>query len=169
MFCNAEILGLRDNVLDMNSTDFDETLAVNILGSALAIKHSARAMVERKIRGSIISTASIEATLVCAAPIEIRVNCISHYGIATPMVMNAFGVEKDEVNRRLEMNQNLKGELLSTKNIVEATLFLASDESAYISGHNLAVDGVLTSKMMTALAKFKFMTSGERNYLEVNL
>lgn len=70
MFCNAEILGLRDNVLDMNSTDFDETLAVNILGSALAIKHSARAMVERKIRGSIISTASIEATLVCAAPIE---------------------------------------------------------------------------------------------------
>lgn len=64
------------------------------------------------------------------------------------MVMNAFGVEKDEVNRRLEMNQNLKGELLSTKNIVEATLFLASDESAYISGHNLAVDGVLTSKMM---------------------
>lgn len=36
---------------------------------------------------------------------------------------------------------NLKGVVLKAKHIAEAALFLASDESVYISGHNLVVDG----------------------------
>jgi NAD(P)-dependent dehydrogenase (short-subunit alcohol dehydrogenase family) len=39
---------------------------------------------------------------------------------------------------------NLKGIVLKARHIAEAALFLASDESAYISGHNLAVDGGFT-------------------------
>lgn len=36
---------------------------------------------------------------------------------------------------------NLKGITLKATHIAEAALFLASEESAYISGHNLVVDG----------------------------
>lgn len=47
---------------------------------------------------------------------------------------------------------NMKGETLRTKDIAEAALFLASDESRYISGHNLVVDGgVTTSKNCVGL------------------
>ena len=46
----------------------------------------------------------------------------------------------------------LKGNMLRPRDIAEAVLFLASDESRYISGHNLVVDdGVTTSRNLIGL------------------
>ncbi|CAN4110430.1 unnamed protein product [Withania somnifera] len=167
MFSNVGTLNFC-SILDMDVTTFDETMVVNARGSALAVKHAAKVMVAEKIRGSIICTASLEGILAGAAslayvaskhavvgivkaaarelgPHGIRVNGVSPYGIATPLVCKAYGLDAAPLEAAICGNAHLKGVTLSTTHVAQAALFLASDESAYISGQNLAVDGSLSS------------------------
>ncbi|KAG5553508.1 hypothetical protein RHGRI_011406 [Rhododendron griersonianum] len=59
MYSNAGIMGSWGSILDMDMEEgFDRTMAVNLRGPALCIKHATRAMVKRQVRGSIICTAS---------------------------------------------------------------------------------------------------------------
>lgn len=164
LFSNAGIIGSLSGILELDLGEFEKTMATNVVGTAAMIKHAARAMVEKKIRGSIICTTSVSASvggtgpngyttskhavlgLVKSACSElggygIRVNSISPYGIATPLSCRAYNLEPHEVEASTYCNANLKGVVLKAKHIAEAALFLASDEAVYISGHNLVVDG----------------------------
>ncbi|KAJ7973118.1 Short-chain dehydrogenase/reductase [Quillaja saponaria] len=167
LFSNAGIIGPMTGILELDVNGFDNTMATNVRGAAVAIKHSARAMVAKKIRGSIICTASVAASLGGTGPNAyttskhalaglvhsacselgahgIRVNCISPFGVATPLSCRAFNLQPSEVEANSYAIANLKGIVLKARHIAEAALFLASDESVYISGHNLVVDGGFT-------------------------
>lgn len=165
MFSNAGIEGgMCSSILEFDLNEFDNNMAINVRGSVAAIKHAARIMVERKIRGSIICTASVAASVAGTGGHDyvtskhgllglvrstcgelgaygIRVNSISPYAVATPLACRALNMEVSEVEAMGNDSANLKGITLKATHIAEAALFLASEESAYISGHNLVVDG----------------------------
>ncbi|GAB4833326.1 hypothetical protein Ancab_031571 [Ancistrocladus abbreviatus] len=114
--------------------------------------------------GSIISTASVASKMggvathayTCSkhailgltrnASIElgqfgIRVNCLSPYGLSTPLSCSFVGLNDEELEKVAEGHANLKGLALKVDDAANATLFLVSDESRYVSGHNLVIDG----------------------------
>ncbi|XP_059664293.1 short-chain dehydrogenase reductase 3b-like [Cornus florida] len=161
---NAGIMGPLVSILDMDMEGFDNTIAINLRGSALAIKYAAQAMVAKNIRGSIICTGSMAATLGGCGPYAytaskhaviglvrsaaselgkhgIRVNCVSPFGVATAMACGVKNGEPCGIEAATSAMSSLKGIVLKVKHVAEAILFLASDESLYVTGHNLAVDG----------------------------
>lgn len=56
------------------------------------------------------------------------------------MLTTGTGAEKKQVEEIVAVVANLKGVILGGEEIVDAALFLASDESKYVSGLNLVVD-----------------------------
>lgn len=164
MFSNAGNAGPLSSILEFDLNEFDNTMAVNVRGAAATIKHAAHVMVERKIRGSIICTASVagfvggcaghdytaskhgliglvRSTCSELGAYGIRVNSISPYAVATPLACRTLDMVPSEVEAVGLDYANLQGITLKAAHIAETALFLASDESAYISGHNLVVDG----------------------------
>ncbi|XVF09147.1 hypothetical protein REPUB_Repub07fG0066400 [Reevesia pubescens] len=165
MISNAGILNNSDQtILDLDFPQFDRLMAINVRGMVACVKHAARVMVERSVRGSIVCTASAAAShgvkrrtdycmskhavlgLVRSASKQlgvhgIRVNCVSPNGLATPMTCHAHGKSVEDVEEIYEAGRVLKGTVLRAGHVADAVLFLASDESELITGHDLLVDG----------------------------
>ncbi|XP_034673797.1 (-)-isopiperitenol/(-)-carveol dehydrogenase, mitochondrial-like [Vitis riparia] len=166
MFSNAGIMSMGDQtILELDLSASDKVFAVNSRGMAACVKHAARAMVEGGVKGSIVCTASVAATvgndkftdyimskhavlgLVRSASKQlgtygIRVNCLSPTAVATPMLCSAFKMGVEEAEKFFVEDMDLKGRgAVQVRHVADAALFLASDDSEFITGHNLAIDG----------------------------
>lgn len=169
MFNNAGIGGVLGPIEETPVEGFDMTIGVHLRGVFLGMKHATPVM-KRQGCGSIISTASVAGLRTGFAPHTysaakaaiihltrsvamelgesgIRVNCICPGGIATPIFGRAFGLSLEAAE---EMAESLKTSLTNLQpikraglpeDIARAALWLASDDSSFVNGHALVVDG----------------------------
>ncbi|MQM11239.1 hypothetical protein Taro_044144 [Colocasia esculenta] len=170
LFSNAGVMpAMPSGVLDMDIAELDRVMAVNVRGAACTVKHAARVMVAGGTRGSIVCTASVAASvgglsaaaytaskhavlgLVRGAAGElgkhgVRINCVSPFRVGTPLACRYSGATPAQVKESCCALACLKGVMLKPSHIAEAALFFASDddESAFVTGHNLVVDGGFT-------------------------
>ncbi|XVE54855.1 hypothetical protein DITRI_Ditri03aG0116200 [Diplodiscus trichospermus] len=167
--CTKGTSNSDQKILDLDLAAFDRLFAINARGMAACVKHAGRAMVEQRVRGSIICMASACASyggdhdtdyfmskhavlgLVRSASKQlgvhgIRVNCVSPYVVATPMLCGLTGMEAEESEKLFEAGTVLKGVVIKEKHIADAVLFLASQDSEVVSGHDLVVDAGFLGK-----------------------
>ena len=151
---------------------FDAAIATLVRSVMLGMKHAAPIMIKQR-SGSIINNGSVagvraglsssmtysaaKAAVVhmssCVAmqlgEQNVRVNCISPGGIATGIFGKAFGLSAEAAEKSAEAVKAGLAKLQPipragiTDDIANAAVFLASDQSSFINGHNLVVDGGL--------------------------
>ncbi|KAF3661775.1 Secoisolariciresinol dehydrogenase [Capsicum annuum] len=165
MFSNAGVSEELDStILKSDYENFKKVFDVNVFGALMCSKHAARVMIPAK-KGVIIFTSSV-ASVTCGGTVHtylaskhaivglaknlgvelgqhgIRVNCVSPFGVPTPMLMKGLGInEKKKVEEFVCQIANLKGTISHVEDVAQTTLYLASDESKYISGMNIIIDG----------------------------
>ena len=80
------------------------------------------------------------------APLGVRVNSVHPGFIETPMVIDAFRESGNENEMRdMIINRHALGRLGVPREIADAVVFLASDESSFMTGSELVVDGGYTA------------------------
>jgi NAD(P)-dependent dehydrogenase (short-subunit alcohol dehydrogenase family) len=157
---NAAIVR-RAAFLEFTEADWDETLAVNLRGTFLCTQEAARAMVRLGIRGRIVNISSVGGMLahadLCAydaskAAIDMLTRsaafALGSHGIA----VNAVSPGAIEVERNRDEFEGEQGAARwrniipfgrwgRPEDIARAVLFLAADETQFLTGQVLVVDG----------------------------
>jgi NAD(P)-dependent dehydrogenase (short-subunit alcohol dehydrogenase family) len=172
LFNNAGIMhSADDDAIGTDEAVWDLTMDINAKGVFLGCKHGVPAL-RRAGGGSIINTASFVATLGAATPQvaytaskgavlamtrelavihareNIRVNALSPGPLNTELLMKFLNTEDKKQRRLVHIPMGRFGE---AKEMAQAALWLASDESSFTTGANFLVDGGITAAYVTPL------------------
>lgn len=170
VFNNAGVMLPGDGDATSTSDDvIDRTLAINVKGVLHGCRHGIPALL-RAGGGSLINTASFVASVGSATPQVaytaskgavlaltrelavlhagdgVRVNALSPGPLRTDLLMSLLDSDAKRRRRLVHVPMGRFGEASEMAN---AALFLASDESSYLTGHDLRVDGGLTAAYVT--------------------
>jgi NAD(P)-dependent dehydrogenase (short-subunit alcohol dehydrogenase family) len=161
---NAGVGGAIGPLIHTTVDDWDRTFAVLVRGVFLGTKHAARVMTTHRQGGTIINTASIAGLSAGAGPTayssckaavinfthaaavelaaeKIRVNAICPGAILTPLTHRGHAAELEPLLRQAQPWP----EAGRPEDIADVAVFLASEESRFITGAYLVVDGGLTA------------------------
>jgi NAD(P)-dependent dehydrogenase (short-subunit alcohol dehydrogenase family) len=170
LFNNAGImLDGDDDAVNTSEAVWEKTLAVNLKGVFLGCKFGVPAL-RRAGGGSIINTASFVAVMGAATPQlaytaskggvlaltrelaiihareNIRVNSLCPGPLRTELLMNFLNTSEKKQRRLVHIPMGRFGEAAE---MAKAALFLASDDSSYMTGADFLVDGGITSAYVT--------------------
>ena len=170
LYNNAGIMPLDDgSVTDADGSIWDAVLAVNVKGVAFGCKYGIPAMLEHG-GGSIINVASFVAWMGAAtsqtaytaskgavlamtreiaveyARKGIRCNALCPGPIETPLLLALLSDDEKKQRRFVHIPM---GRLGHAEELAKAALFLASDDSSYMTGSSLIVDGGITAAYVT--------------------
>ncbi len=172
LYNNAGIMPEDDaSILDTEADAWQRVQDVNTKGVYLCCKFGIPYLLERGGGGSVINVASFVA-LVGAATSQIsytaskgavlsmsrelavefakegvRVNALCPGPVATPLLLRLFESDDNAAQRRLVHVP--MGRMARPEEIVAGALFLASDDSSYVTGTTFLVDGGLTASYVT--------------------
>lgn len=165
---NSAGIGLVGGIEETSSEDFQRLMRVNVEGTYLVTK--AALPLIKASRGSIINIGSVAGLIgvkkrfaYCATkgaviaitkqlavdyPTELRVNCICPGTIDTPFVEGYLEKyhkhEKEKVRADLRARQPI-GRLGRPEEVADLAVYLASDESGFMNGSTLTIDGGWTA------------------------
>lgn len=167
-FANAGISGGLAGIFDATPESWAEVLRVNLIGPWLMVKHAGRVMVDAGRGGSIICTASvaglrsgaggpaysaskagvINLVMVSAQQLcesNVRVNAICPGLTETGMTRPTFDYAREKgVQAKLGRLNPLR-RAAQPEELAQVALFLASEQSSYVNGQAITVDGGLSS------------------------
>ena len=170
LFNNAGILHSHDDdAVNTEEDVWDLTMAVNLKGVFLGCKYGIPAL-RRAGGGSVINTASFVALLGAATPQvaytaskggvlalsrelaivhareNIRVNALCPGPLRTELLMKILDTQEKRRRRLVHIPMGRFGE---AQEMAQAALYLASDDSSYITGAAFVVDGGITGAYVT--------------------
>jgi 3-oxoacyl-[acyl-carrier protein] reductase len=159
-------VGLAGEIATMPDEVWEKVIAINLSGVFYGMHAAAREMRSRKTKGSIINMTSIlgqvgfagagayaaskggvnQLTRTGALELSkdgIRVNAIAPGFIKTNMTK---GIQENEETNKMVIAATPLGHMGEPSDIANAALYLASDESAFVTGSILYVDGGWTAQ-----------------------
>lgn len=165
IFNNAGFGGAAGPIESISVEDYNLTMDVLVKGVFLGIKHAAPILKEQR-SGTIINTSSVAALYSGISPTfynaakaavmqmtkslalefghyGVRVNCVNPGFIATPLAAGRPGASDATLDKMRDAmaEGEVMGRIGNPEEIADAVLWLASDESSYVNGHALVVDG----------------------------